>query len=106
MARIPGLLGAVWLLGLGHGITFTELEKRFRPLVSEARHSLAAEGFRQNKQVIERLLDVRYVGQSYEITLPCSREYPNEFHRRHGQIYGYSNPARATELPEPTVTPP
>ena len=98
MARIPGLFGAVWLLGLGHGITFTELEKRFRPLVSEARHSLAAEGFRQNKQVIERLLDVRYVGQSYEIHLPFSREYPNEFHRRHRQLYGYSNPARATEL--------
>ena len=38
------------------------------------------------------------MGQSYEITLPFSKEYRREFHRRHATLYGYSDPARPTEV--------
>ena len=44
---------------------------------------------------IERLLDVRYVGQSYEITVPLTRDYRQAFDRRHGKLYGYANPRSA-----------
>jgi N-methylhydantoinase A/oxoprolinase/acetone carboxylase beta subunit len=79
-------------------ITSAELDRRFKPLVAEARRALSAEGFGQSRQIIERLVDIRYVGQSYEITLPFSREYRREFDRRHGRVYGYANPARPTEI--------
>ena len=48
---------------------------------------------------VERALDVRYVGQSYEITVPFAADYPRAtFDRRHDRRYGYANPARPTEV--------
>jgi N-methylhydantoinase A/oxoprolinase/acetone carboxylase beta subunit len=48
--------------------------------------------------VLEQQLDVRYVGQSYEITLPLTADYASEFHRLHGRLYGYSNESRPLEV--------
>jgi N-methylhydantoinase A/oxoprolinase/acetone carboxylase beta subunit len=59
---------------------------------------LQVEGFEKGRQMIERLVDVRYVGQSYEITLPFTAGYRREFDRLHGRLYGYSNEARPTEV--------
>ena len=44
-----------------------------------ARDDLTAEGFAPKRQRLERLLDVRYVGQSYEITVPLETDYRAEF---------------------------
>jgi N-methylhydantoinase A/oxoprolinase/acetone carboxylase beta subunit len=41
---------------------------------------------------------VRYVGQSYEITLPYTPGYRAAFDRIHGKTYGYSNPDRLVEV--------
>ena len=79
-------------------IDLPSLEKRAEPLVRTARAELAKEGYARARQVIERLVDVRYVGQSYEITVPFARDYRTEFDRQHGRLYGYSNPERATEV--------
>jgi len=79
-------------------LTAAELERRFKPLVAEAQRALSGEGFGRRRQTIERLLDVRYIGQSYEITLPFSGDYRSEFDRCHHQLYGYSDPARPTEI--------
>jgi N-methylhydantoinase A/oxoprolinase/acetone carboxylase beta subunit len=79
-------------------ISLAEVRRRFKPLLLTAERELEHEGFARNRQVIECLVDVRYVGQSYEITQPFSSNFPKEFHRRHEQRYGYSNPARPTEL--------
>ena len=81
-----------------------DIAKQFVPLVAQARRELAAEGFRGARQVIERRVDVRYVGQSYEITLPFTRDYRRDFDRRHGRQYGYSNPMRPTEVVHVRVT--
>ena len=86
------------LLKASDEITLADLEKRFATLVAEARRSLAAEGFTPSRRVIERQLDVRYIGQSYEITLPFSGSYRHEFDRRHAKLYGYSSPSRPTEI--------
>jgi N-methylhydantoinase A/oxoprolinase/acetone carboxylase beta subunit len=63
-----------------------------------AKQELQAEGFGPSRQVIERLVDVRYAGQSYEITVPFSNAYRRAFDQRHQQLYGYSDPARPTEI--------
>jgi N-methylhydantoinase A/oxoprolinase/acetone carboxylase beta subunit len=75
-----------------------DLDRRFAPLVRQAVRDLRSEGFGRARQAIARLVDVRYVGQSYEITLPYTPGYRDEFDRRHGRLYGYSNPQRSAEV--------
>ncbi|MDP1569983.1 MAG: hydantoinase/oxoprolinase family protein [Vicinamibacterales bacterium] len=77
---------------------FGEIDSRFEPLVAHAAEDLRAEGFAGPRAVIERSLDVRYVGQSYEITVPFTAEFAAEFDTRHAQLYGYANPARPKEI--------
>jgi N-methylhydantoinase A/oxoprolinase/acetone carboxylase beta subunit len=79
-------------------LDLASLESAVMPLVRAAARELTAEGFAPDRQVIERLVDVRYVGQSYEITVPFSRDYRDQFDRQHGRLYGYANPQRATEV--------
>jgi N-methylhydantoinase A/oxoprolinase/acetone carboxylase beta subunit len=86
------------VLRASDSIPLPELAKRFKPLLDQATRELDREGFRRNRQVLERLIDVRYVGQSYEITLPFSANYCRAFHQRHEKLYGYSAPARPTEI--------
>ena len=74
------------------------LEAATAPLVSRARRELRFEGFAGARVRIERLVDVRYVGQSYEITVPISTDFRSAFDRRHEQLYGYANPDRAAEV--------
>jgi N-methylhydantoinase A/oxoprolinase/acetone carboxylase beta subunit len=79
-------------------ITHCKLIERFAPLLQTAKHELEREGFRRTRQVIERLVDVRYAGQSHEITVPFSNAYRRAFDQRHQQLYGYSDPARPAEI--------
>jgi N-methylhydantoinase A/oxoprolinase/acetone carboxylase beta subunit len=79
-------------------ISIHELSSRLQPLLYAARRDLAAEGFRPKAIVTNRFVDVRYVGQSYEITVPFSRDYRSEFDKLHQRLYGYSNSARPTEI--------
>jgi N-methylhydantoinase A/oxoprolinase/acetone carboxylase beta subunit len=46
-----------------------------------------------------RSADIRYAGQSYELTVPWDAADPAmRFHREHQRVYGYSNPGRAIEI--------
>jgi N-methylhydantoinase A/oxoprolinase/acetone carboxylase beta subunit len=75
-----------------------DLDRAFAPLVKQADRELAAEQFAPRRRAIERLVDIRYVGQSYEITVPFGPDFRREFDRRHARLYGYSNSARAAEV--------
>jgi N-methylhydantoinase A/oxoprolinase/acetone carboxylase beta subunit len=79
-------------------LTLAQLRARIAPLVQRARTELRAEGFSGSRQIIQQLVDVRYVGQSYEISVPFAADYRDEFDRRHSRMYGYSDPARPTEV--------
>jgi N-methylhydantoinase A len=48
---------------------------------------------------LERLADLRYQGQSYELTVPWSSlaAATRRFHEAHEKTYGYANPSRAVE---------
>jgi N-methylhydantoinase A/oxoprolinase/acetone carboxylase beta subunit len=86
------------VLTRGDAITMADLDALFAPMVAQAGHDLAAEGFTGNLARVERTLDIRYVGQSYEITVPAAEGFRDEFDCRHQRIYGYSNPRRAVEV--------
>lgn len=75
-----------------------ELAGRFRPLEAEGRRVLEAEGVASERVEIVRELDLRYRGQSYELTVPLSDDFRTEFHRAHHQAYGYRDPALPIEI--------
>jgi N-methylhydantoinase A len=59
---------------------------------------LRGEGFAGAKIRGERLLDMRYVGQAYELTVPESGDFLAAFHKAHERRYGYADAARAVEV--------
>jgi N-methylhydantoinase A len=65
----------------------SHVEKRFTLLERTARRDMPG-------AKLERMADVRYVGQSYELTVPWGAS----FHDEHQRIYGYCDPARPTEV--------
>ncbi len=79
-------------------LTTKDLDARYQPLLKVAARDLAKEGFAGKKAKCTRWIDVRYVGQSYEITLPYAVGYRAAFDRVHGRTYGYSNPDRPVEV--------
>jgi N-methylhydantoinase A len=62
-------------------------EAQFRELERRARQDM-------RRASTVRSADVRYRGQSYEINIP----WGSDFHAAHAKQYGYSDPARATEI--------
>jgi len=42
--------------------------------------------------------DLRYRGQSFELTVPLGPDLPGAFHRAHEERYGYADPTREIEL--------
>ena len=73
---------------------FAELEKR-------GREDLSREGVDEDRTVIERYLDLRYVGQSYELLVPYEGELEaaiNEFHTAHDRRFGYSDPTERVQV--------
>jgi N-methylhydantoinase A/oxoprolinase/acetone carboxylase beta subunit len=65
----------------------SQIEKRFSQLERTARRDMPG-------AKLERMADVRYLGQSYELTIP----WGGSFHEEHRRIYGYSDPARPVEV--------
>jgi N-methylhydantoinase A/oxoprolinase/acetone carboxylase beta subunit len=80
------------------GTSHDDLEARFAPLLERGRVELAREGFGPDATLLEQHVDVRYAGQSYEITVPFTRRFRAEFDRQHEQRYGYADRARPAEV--------
>ncbi len=74
------------------------LQSSLEPLIRRAKSDLAAESFLPNQVVLTPSLDVRYKGQAYEISVPLTPGFLEEFHAAHAKLYGYSNPARPAEV--------
>jgi N-methylhydantoinase A len=115
----PGMFSALGLLtsDLFHDlsralITRVEMadargvESLFEEMEAEGREILFSEEIRPEEMRLRRQMDLRYYGQSYEITV----DYPEgalkdrihravkSFHRRHWEIYGYSDEGEPVEL--------
>jgi N-methylhydantoinase A/oxoprolinase/acetone carboxylase beta subunit len=89
---------ALTILRPGDTIDGAELDALFAPLVEDAVRDLAGEGFPPDRIHVERRLDVRYAGQSYELVVPMAPGFRDDFDRRHAQTYGYADPRRAIEV--------
>lgn len=80
------------------------LNRHFRAMLSEAEREMRSEGF--PKVRVERYADVRYLGQSYELTIPfpkrsgknTTRQLRRAFDRQHNERFGTSNALRPAEI--------
>jgi len=59
------------LVGLDD-LDLTEINHMFHQLIERAKADLESEGFTEEEIKIEPYLDLRYAGQGYELTVPCS----------------------------------
>jgi len=75
----------------------SELQREFNRLESAARKEFAAEHWRGSLH-FERSLDLRYLGQGYELNVPASANFALRFHDEHQRRYGYHHPGRAIEI--------
>jgi N-methylhydantoinase A/oxoprolinase/acetone carboxylase beta subunit len=79
-------------------VTEEALRVRFAPLMDRGMADLAHDGFSREAICVECALDVRYRGQAYEITVPFTPGFEEQFHLIHRKLYGYASPTRATEI--------
>jgi N-methylhydantoinase A len=83
-----------------------ELDANFKELALTALAELQAEGFAEQDCVLQRFLDLRYAGQSYELTIaaPARISRPDinilktEFHYVHEKTYGFKRKETPLQL--------
>ena len=80
------------------GPSARRLRALFLPLQRRARAELKTERLRAKDCRFERLLEVRYQGQSHEIPVPFSQRFADAFHAAHQQLYGYADRKRQIEV--------
>ncbi len=74
------------------------LEPSFRALERRGLRELRAEGFPALRVGRERLVDARYLGQSYELTIPAAGDFLSAFHWLHQRRFGYCDRTRTVEV--------
>ena len=105
---LPGIASAVGMLDapIRHDFAapvqanksagFDDLEAAFNGLRDEARDEMSTGDFDS-----ERLVDVRYVGQSYELTIPYIASWDDQraaFDQAHEERYGFQDPDAEMEI--------
>lgn len=108
--RFPGALSALGLLLADTRKDYSRTllidaegsQARLKSVLEELHRlgitELQAEGFRKEKVRSMDFVDLRYRGQSYELTVPLTSNFVGQFHKAHERRYGYSNPSAAVEL--------
>jgi N-methylhydantoinase A len=66
-----------------------KIQNAFKQLEQNATRVLLADGFDKHNSAIQRELDIRYQGQSFEITVPYQKDFIQDFHDRHQVLYSY-----------------
>ena len=88
-------------------VSAEKLGSIFSALEGQAAADMAAEGVDPASVTVRRSLDMRYRGQSYELTVPAlpsppaaasSHALEEGFHAEHAAIYGHSSPGQPTEI--------
>jgi N-methylhydantoinase A len=127
--RYPGVLCALGLLAADVALDYNrsvlgvvkedtqeQLQVYLDAMIAQAGGELAREGIDEQDMVFNGLVDMRYQGQAYELTiafsnpppglLPASREEEKDgvwglvqrFHEAHERVYGHALPGRTVEV--------
>ena len=89
----------------GDDITHQKLEQEYRLLEDQARADMLDEGLDLDRAIEKRTLDVRYVGQSFELNIDHPRHarhlvpaIARAFSKAHRQRFGYSDHKEPVEI--------
>src|SRR4029077_2330698 len=85
----------------GFPALFRNLERQFYLLEQTARKELRSEHPRAgpaSSWKIARYVDLRYSGQAYELSVPFTPRFPQQFHLEHEKAYGYAHDGRPLEI--------
>jgi N-methylhydantoinase A/oxoprolinase/acetone carboxylase beta subunit len=80
------------------------LKHIFKRLEAQSIRALDAEGFARDKMRFQHTLDMRYLGQAYELNIPVrsigsnGRDVIFAFHRAHEMRYGYHHENKPVEI--------
>lgn len=74
-----------------------EVAATFAALEDEGRAQLEGEGLEADAVEFLRQVDLRYVGQSFELTIPAGDHLRERFHAEHDRTYGFSAPSEPVE---------
>jgi len=89
------------------GAAYAKINRLFEKIEAQGVKHLVADGFGKSAIRIERSLDMRYVGQVHECTVEIGSVADNAnalekvksaFHKRHEELYTYSEPHNAVEV--------
>jgi N-methylhydantoinase A len=75
-----------------------ELRPEFARIERSGVKDMRREGFSAARIRVDRFLDMRYVGQAYELMVPEAGDFVRSFHQEHELRYGYSDAQRAIEV--------
>ncbi len=77
-----------------------EMSGLFSKLIKKSILSMKQEGFAEHRIKIFPSLDLRYLGQSYEISVPYkeNHSFDSAFHSAHKKLYSYFHPNRPVEI--------
>ncbi len=78
--------------------TIQELEQHTAAMVEQGENELYREGIAPEQAAFLRTVDVRYVGQSFDLNVPLTVQFRKEFDRIHQERYGYCQPHAAIEI--------
>jgi N-methylhydantoinase A len=97
--RLAGALSALGMVSADRIRDFTASVLNRRDLAERLAELEKAASREMPGARLERLADIRYAGQSYELTVKWNpRDPAAPFHREHRRQYGYASPERATEI--------
>jgi N-methylhydantoinase A len=79
-------------------VLLCRIDRRFARLHRLALSELRREEFNTDRARASYRLDLRYQGQSYELSVPFTPGFRQDFHREHVKAYGYAYPDRPLEI--------
>ena len=93
-------------------IEYSEVEKTFCMLHRRGVKTLASQGVKPKNMRFSRQLDMRYLGQGYELTVPVSNPLTKRsfqrvlesYHRKHEAIFGYAREGAPVEIVNARLT--
>ncbi len=86
---------------------YARIGKLFNEIEQQGIRQLETDGFKKRTMAVKRSMDMRYVGQVHECTVEIGNfeinektigKVKNAFHRRHEELYTYSEPHNAVEV--------
>ena len=79
-------------------VPYEELESRARPLVEQGLEDLQRQSVDANSIEVVQEVDMRYVGQSFELCVPLTMDFRTRFDEFHQQRYGFCHPDAQVEI--------